>query len=375
MHWHHNYEIIMNNNIGLILSGGGARTAFQAGVLKAISEWVSRGDIPFKVISGASAGAINAAYLAANADQFQVAVSNMIHMWGTLTTRKVYSSDILTKNYLQSLVNLFNQIRKGPQGANSILNALPLAKLLHKQVNFDRIQYCLDNHFLDSVAITTTSFQHSMTTTFVQSNRDIAWERVRRKGVKEQLRVKHLMASTAIPFLFPPVKINQHFFGDGSLRNFAPLSPAIRCGAKKLIVIGIRDLDSPVVEEVKHISFGDIFSKILNTILFDSLDIDNERLSRINQTIQNIEPTSSLRHIESIIIRPSVDFQQLVQTYDYECPPILRQLLRLIGSKNNGNDLKSYLMFEPGYLNALIDQGHADATKQKDAIMAILKQT
>jgi NTE family protein len=153
------------------------------------------------------------------------------------------------------------------------------------------------------------------------------------------------------------------------------LSPAIRCGAKKLIVIGIRDLDSPVVEEVKHISFGDIFSKILNTILFDSLDIDNERLSRINQTIQNIEPMSSLRHIESIIIRPSVDFQQLVQTYDYECPPILRQLLRLIGSKNNGNDLKSYLMFEPGYLNALIDQGHADATKQKDAIMAILKQT
>ena len=359
----------MSDHAGLVLSGGGARTAFQVGVLKAISEWVKTDDCPFKVITGASAGSINAAYLAANADQFQSAVDHMLDMWGNLTTRQVYSSELLSKNHAKTLLNVFNHIRKGMHGVNSLLNALPLAKLLRDQIDFDRIQRCLDQQFLHSVAVTTTSFQHSMSTTFVQSNEDIFWERVRRTGVKEKLKVKHLMASTAIPFLFPPVKINNQFYGDGSLRNFAPLSPAIRCGAKKLVVIGIRELEDRVIEEKKHISFGDIFSKILNTILFDSLDIDNERLVRINHTIQHNDANTTLKNINTVIIRPSIDFRELVKAYDYECPVILRQLLRLIGSKNNGEDLKTYLMFEPGYLNALIDQGYKDAKLHKDAIL------
>ena len=277
----------MHDHVGLVLSGGGARTAFQVGVLKAISEWTGTDSLPFKVVTGSSAGSINAAYLAANADQFQEAVQHMSQMWGTLTTRKVYTSEILSINHAKTLLNVFNHMRKGMSGVNSILNALPLARLLKEQIDFDRIQYCLDEKSLHSLAITATSFQHSMSTTFVQSNQNIFWERVRRTGMEEKIKVKHLMASTAIPFLFPPVKINGEFFGDGSLRNFAPLSPAIRCGAKSLIVVGIRELEDRKIEEKKQISFGDIFSKILNTILFDSLDIDNERLNRINQTIGN----------------------------------------------------------------------------------------
>lgn len=362
----------MTDHVGLVLSGGGARTAFQAGVLKAIGEWTGSNQLPFKVVSGSSAGSINAAYLAANADQFQTAVSHMSQMWGTLTTKKVYTSDILSINHAKTLLNVFNHIRKGMHGTNSILNALPLAKLLKDQIDFDGIQRCLDERSLHSLAISATSFQHSMSTTFVQSNQNISWQRVRRMGVKERIRVKHLMASTAIPFLFSPVKINGEFYGDGSLRNFAPFSPAIRCGAKSLIVVGIRELEEPEKIEKKVISFGDIFSKILNTILFDSLDIDNERLRRINQTIGSGGAISKLKKINTIIIRPSVDFSELVKEYDYECPSILRQLLRLIGSKNNGEDLKSYLMFEPGYLSALIDQGYKDAQGYKDQILAEL---
>ena len=362
----------MTDHVGLVLSGGGARTAFQAGVLKAICEWTGSNQLPFKVVIGSSAGSINAAYLAANADQFQTAVSHMSQMWGTLTTKKVYTSDILSINHAKTLLNVFNHIRKGMHGANSILNALPLAKLLKDQIDFDRIQRCLDERSLHSLAISATSFQHSMSTTFVQSNQNISWQRVRRMGVEERIRVKHLMASTAIPFLFSPVKINGEFYGDGSLRNFAPFSPAIRCGAKSLIVVGIRELEEPEKIEKRVISFGDIFSKILNTILFDSLDIDNERLRRINQTIGDGGAISKLKKINTIIIRPSVDFSELVKEYDYECPTILRQLLRLIGSKNNGEDLKSYLMFEPGYLSALIDQGYKDAQGYKDQILAEL---
>jgi len=364
---------MIRNSSGLILSGGGARTAFQVGVLKAISEWVRMDASPFNIIAGTSAGSINAAYLAANADNFQNAVAHLAKLWGNLTTRQVYTSDIISINHVKTLLNVFNKLRQGMDKTNSILNALPLAKLLSDQIDFDRIQYCLDHQFIDSLAISTTSFQYSMATTFVQSNHSVAWERVRRAGMHEKIKVKHLMASTAIPFLFSPVKISGQFYGDGSLRNFAPLSPAIRCGANKLLVVGIRPLKDPDVVLKKQLSFGDIFSKILNTILFDSLDVDHERLSRINQTLQQASSDHpTLKPIESIIIRPSIDFQDLVQEYDYECPLILRQLLRLIGSKNNGNDLKRYLMFEPGYLNALIDQGYLDAYQQKEMILDYL---
>jgi NTE family protein len=362
----------MSSHIGLVLSGGGARTAFQVGVLKAIRDWVNTDHVPFTVITGSSAGSINAAYLAANADQFSHAVNHLATMWGGLTTRDIFTSDVLSITHTKTLLNVFNHFRKGLTDLNSILNALPLAKLLHNQINFDRIQYCLDQKILHSLAISTTNFQHSMSTTFVQSNQNIHWERVRRIGVQEKIKVKHLMASTAIPFLFSPVKINNQFYGDGSLRNFAPLSSAIRCGATSLIVIGIRELDNPTVIEKDRISFGDIFSKILNTILFDSIDIDFERLNRINDTIQNNPNGKKLKNISSIIIRPTIDFQHLVEEYDYECPKILRQLLKLIGSKTNGADLKSYLMFESGYLNALIDQGYRDAHHQKDAILSKL---
>ncbi len=363
----------MTDPVGLVLSGGGARTAFQVGVLKAISQWMETDELPFKVVTGASAGSINAAYLAANADQFKFAVQQLTNMWGTLTSKQVYSSEILSINHFKTLMNVFNKMRKGMKSTNSVLTALPLAKLLKDQIDFDRIEHCLEKKYLNSLAVTATSFQNSMSTTFVQSNENIFWERVRRTGVEERIKVKHLMASTAIPFLFPPVKINNEFYGDGSLRNFAPLSPAIRCGAKSLIVVGIREIEDSKLVEKKQLSFGDIFSKILNTILFDSLDVDNERLTRINQTIKNTGKKSRLKNIDTIIIRPSVDFREMVKEFDYETPLILNKLLRLLGSKNNG-DLKSYLMFEPGYLNALIDQGYKDAHAYKARIIETLNK-
>ena len=363
----------MTEPVGLVLSGGGARTAFQVGVLKAISQWVDSDELPFKVVTGASAGSINAAYLAANADQFKFAVAQLTSMWGTLTSRQVYASEILSINHFKTLMNVFNKMRTGMKSTNSVLTALPLAKLLKDQIDFDRIDHCLEKKYLNSLAVTATSFQNSMSTTFVQSNQNIFWERVRRTGIEERIKVKHLMASTAIPFLFPPVKINNEFYGDGSLRNFAPLSPAIRCGAKSLIVVGIREIEDSKLVEKQQLSFGDIFSKILNTILFDSLDVDNERLNRINQTIKNAGKKTRLKNIDTVIIRPSVDFREMVKDFDYETPIILNQLLKLLGSKNN-TDLKSYLMFEPGYLNALIDQGYKDAHSYKARIIEMLNK-
>jgi len=362
------------NHIGLVLSGGGARTAFQVGVLKAMKEWFNEDVCPFKVITGSSAGSINAAYLAANADRFNEAVNRLNTMWRTLSTKNIYKSELLAFNKAKTMMNLFNNMRKG-NTTNSILNATPLARLLSEEIDFDRIQYCLDNKYLHGVAITATNFQESMSTSFVQSNQDIEWERVRRSGVQSKVKLKHLMASTAIPFLFPPVKIQKRFYGDGSLRNFAPLSSAIRCGAKQLVIVGVREKDIAEPEEKDQISFGDIFSKILNTILFDSLDIDHERLTRINQTISSSKSNKAkLQEINSVIIRPSVSFKEIIQNYYYECPNILSQLMNIIGSKKGSAHLMSYLMFEPGYLNALIDQGYKDAHQYKDQILNVINK-
>ena len=365
----------MNLN-GLVLSGGGARTAFQVGVLKAIKEWVQNDQSPFKVVSGVSAGSINAAYLAANADQFCYAVDQLESMWRTLTTKYVYNSPLISSSQSMTVFKVFQNVIKGKGSVNSILNAMPLARLLSNRIDFGRIQQCLDNQSLHSLAITATSFHESMATTFVQSNHASEWNRVRREGISSIIKTKHLMASTAIPFLFSPVRIKQQFYGDGSLRNIAPYSPAIRCGAQNLVVIGVREANSENGTNRKStISFGDIFSKILNTILFDSLDVDHERMTRINQTIEDsTNGHSKLKVVDSVMIRPSVNVNRLVNQYSYESPEILEQLLKLLGSKNNGNELRSYLMFEAGYLSALIDLGYQDAQHYKDQVIELINK-
>lgn len=365
---------------GLVLSGGGARAAFQVGVLKAIQSWQSSQVIPFDVITGTSAGSINAAYLAANADRFHKAAPDLVTMWGRLTSNQVYISDIIGANHAKTMLTLIGLIRNGLNDRNCIFNAMPLARLIARQIDFNRIQHCLDRGSLHSVSISAINYHQSVHTTFTQSNHACEWQRVRRVGIHQDIKVKHLMASTAIPFLFSPVTINQQAYGDGSLKNFLPLSPSIQCGATRLVVIGVLPDASTAQKKRVKLSLGDVLSNVLNIMLFDSLDEDFEQLSNINDAIRfNDEGASSdqdnksFEPIDGVIVRPSVDFRDIAGQYRYESPPILDQLLRLMGLKHNdGDDLRSYLMFEPGYLNALIEQGYRDAHDYRDTIFNIL---
>lgn len=362
------------SNLGLVLSGGGARTAFQVGVLKAINEWHAYQSSPFKVISGVSAGAINAAFLSAYSDQFSDSVNRLVCMWRKIRTSSIYQSSLLSDRMILSAIKLLKNARSQSVKPSSVLDAFPLARLLSQRIEFNRIQHCLDQNHLHSLAITATNYHGSLSTTFVQSNMPYEWQRARRNGVIDKIKLKHLMASTAIPFLFSPVRIQNQFYGDGSLRNFCPMSPVIQCSATRMVVIGVRGKEHAFnVRPKDNITFGDIFARVLNTILFDSLDVDFERLTRINATILSQNTPSKLKPIDAVVVYPSVDFCDIAEHFDYESPPILNQLLSFLGSKSK-SDLQSYLLFEPGYLHALIDQGYKDAQSYKDEIIEVINK-
>ena len=328
--------------IALVLSGGGARSAYQVGVLQAVAEMLPRGcPNPFPVMTGTSAGSIVAAVLASNALAFHPGVRRVVGFWRNMHTDLIYKTDAACA--LRNLGAFLWAIVRGSLGtgqAISILNNSPLRHVLERHVRFTRVQQAIDTGALDALAINTSGYSSARAVCFFQGKPELSgWSRARREGRLIELNLNHLMASVAIPLIFPAVRIGPEYFGDGSMRSLAPLSPAIHLGADRLLIVSPRDERPDPVSQVADPtppSFGQMLGYLLDTLFMDSLQADLERLQRINQMLQSIPRgellgrSSTLKRIETLVIKPSRDIREIADEHTHEFPRAVRFLLRLV---------------------------------------------
>jgi NTE family protein len=370
----------------LILPGAGARGAYQIGVLKAIAGILpEREPNPFSVICGTSAGAINAVVLAGRAANFERGVADMEHVWANFSASQVYRSDDWTM--LKTSLHWLAAATFGGLGVRnpaSLLDNAPLRELLTENVRFDGIRRSIDQGHLDAVAVTASAYATARSVTFFQGRPELtSWTRVRRIGRATRLTVDHLMASSAVPFVFPPVQIGGEFYGDGSMRHRAPLSPAIHLGADRMLVVGVRDerpdAEPPVGAKPEPPTFAHLGGYMLDTLFMDGLYTDLERLSRINRILEQVGDCkltgtlAGLRPLHTLVIVPRQDLRSVAAEFVHELPRGVRLLLRGLGaSSNSGMQLVSYLLFESGFTRALIEMGYRDAMQMEDELRAFI---
>jgi NTE family protein len=371
--------------VGLVMAGGGARAAYQVGVLKAVAELLPAGTSnPFPILSGTSAGAINAAALAAYALDFHDAVRRLNYIWRNFRVQRVFRADAAGvaasgARWLAALM-LGGLGKRNPQ---ALLDRTPLAELLERYLPMQRIQGAIDAGALHAVSVTATGYSTGQSVSFFQGADTIApWQRARRVGSAAQLTIEHLLASSAIPFVFTAVKLNREYFGDGSLRQIAPISPALHLGAERLLVIGVRYESGPSAareHDPPYPSLAQVAGHVLNSIFLDSLEADLERLQRINRTVglippqQRIEHGVMLRQVEALVISPSQDIERIAARHAHRLPRPVRFLLRGIGAgRRAGANLVSYLLFEKPYCRELISLGYADAMMRREELLRFL---
>lgn len=371
---------------GLILPGGGARNAYQAGVLKAIGDMLPE-DVqnPFPVICGTSSGALNAVLLASSATRFQEGVDRLYGIWANFHVGKVFRTDpwtALKSGFRWGITFVTAGLLKGQPLA--VLDNTPMREMMERHIRFARIQQAIDSGVLRAVSVTTSGYTSGTSITFYQGADDLVpWKRTRRLGKRTELTLNHLMASAAIPVLFPAVKLRNEYYGDGSMRQTAPLSPALHLGANRLLIIGVRD---PLLDvapddgaDIPYPSFGHISGYIFDTLFMDSLDADIERMQRINHTIsvtrdkQVDYQDTSLRQIDYLVISPSRDVRSIVERYVGNFPFSVRMLLKGIGAlTREGRPLMSYLMFDAPYCKELMELGYEDAMASREQILHLL---
>ncbi len=366
---------------GLVLPGGGARSAYQVGVLKAIASWYPPGTpLPFRIVCGTSAGAIIGSVLAAYAPRFRRGTVALDRVWRNFRSEHVFSTD--PRSMMQSGLHLLLALASGGwllPPPRSLFNNTPLRRLLEWSVNFARIRQSIDSGALDALAITATSFASGESVSFVQAAGDVpVWERAGRRGIAAELSLDHLMASAAIPFLFPAVRMAGAHYGDGAMRQITPLAPAVHLGADRLLVIGIREPGrAPVGAAVAGPpSFGQVFGFMLDTLFMEGLHADLERLERINALLEpsgDMRSTHGLRRVEALLVLPRGDLSAVAAEYAREMPRTVRALLRAMGAASPaGGQLLSYLLFESAYTRTLMHMGFEDASARRDEIGAFL---
>lgn len=381
---------------GLILTGGGARAAYQVGVLQAVSEilrgagWSPERN-PYDIICGTSAGALNATALACHADNFAEGLNVVGNVWEHITVEQVYRSDsfgVMRSGArwlsLLSFGWVLRKWRANPPA--SLLDNTPLVTLLNRMLNFPRLDAALIDGVLHALAVTASSYTAGQHITFYQTEADIEpWVRMQRVAMRSQIGVEHLLASSAIPLIFPATPIycdgRREYFGDGSMRQIAPISPAIHLGADRVLVIGagrLAEPPQPPTAIAQYPSLAQIAGHAMSSIFLDSLAVDIERMNRINLTLSMLteeqRKKTPLRPIEMLVIAPSERLDDIAAQHVQSLPQMMRMLLGTIGAtESRGAVLASYLLFEASYTCDLINLGKRDAFARRADVLAFFK--
>lgn len=365
---------------GLILSGGGARAAYQVGVLRAISDVLPPGcRNPFEIICGTSAGGLNATGLATHADCLHDGIHMLENVWGEFQSNQVYRTDwpgVLHRAVRWLWTMAFGRLRRDLPV--SLLDNGPLRGLLNAHLPLERIQQAIDQGNLDALCITASGYSTGESVSFFQGAPHLdGWSRSRRIGIRTAISIDHLLASAAIPMLFPAVRVNREYFGDGALRQHAPISPALHLGAERVMVIGVGG-DAPDSEREKSLSYpsiAQIVSHILNSSFVDSLESDIERLTRINKTIslipEDMRHLSTLRPVDVMVISPSAQvLDAIAMRHADSLPKSIRFFVRGSGAtQQSGSGVLSYLLFESAYCKDLMQLGYQDGCARRDELM------
>lgn len=375
----------MKNNNALILSGGGARAAYQVGVLSAMGKMLPKNTpLPFPILCGTSAGALNATMLASYASNFSRAASRLAFVWRHLTPDQIYTIGRwpVTSSLTKTLLSLFHIHNHDTSIA--LMDNNPLKELLSRHLDFSKINNAIEKDQLQALAITAMSYSTGESTTFFQGKSHLKeWQDNRRKGVAADLGVDHLLASCAIPMIFPAHKIQQHYYGDGAIRQKSAIYPALTLGANKLFIIGVSGNRTPrkwltqdEIIESRAPSIAQILGQLLNSAFIDNLEDDIRQLELMNNLIRDLPKEKRTKHqhlpTQTLVISPSEELNEIAHHYIKTLPKNIRILLKAAGGSSSKkiSSAASYLLFTPEYCQALIELGHNDAMWEKDRIMA-----
>jgi NTE family protein len=359
------------------LSGGGARGAYQAGVLKGISDIIKTKNLPVQILSSVSAGSINAAMLAMHADNFSLATERLVALWSSLKSDKIFRTNNFSLAYsvMRNIVSMLFHYKT--ESGGFLLDTTPLQGFLDANLDFNKINQNIDRGLLTDFEVATTCYDSSETISFFKSQfAHPTWRRVRHISCPTEIRCQHILASAALPLFFPSIRIEGLHFGDGGLRLAAPLRASIQFDASSILIIGTHKVNKgkPLadVNRMKLITFGKILGSMLNALFMDKLDRDLELLNKVNETVKNfppeVESTSKWKPIQTLYISPSKDLGKIAGQKQRILPLLLHYLMTMFGTKEQSGDYLSYLLFEYVYSKDLIEIGYNDAFAKKEQI-------
>ncbi len=363
--------------LALVLTGGGARSAYQVGVLRALAEILPRARNPFQIIVGTSAGAVAASVLAAEAHMWRQGVAGLLRVWSNFRTGQVFHVDAphMVRSGLHWVLSLISSglILSPPK---SLLETDPLNALLAREIDCNGIRRSIARGHLRACALCATGYANGQSVAFFDGVPELSeWTRAQHIGRRSELSQATIQASIAIPLLFTPVKLGAEYFGDGSMRQINPLSPAVHLGADRLLILGVRSPQRSGVDSARPATTptpGEVLGFMLDTLFTDQIYGDLEHIDRMNQLVRAAPQAPGLRAVETLMIAPSIDPSEIAARHVAAMPPGLRALLRVLGSRPEvpGHQLTSYLAFEAPYTRALIELGYQDAMRSRTTLRA-----